>query len=247
MAGLFGGSKKVKGVGEAADDAFESIPNIFGPGFRSTTEVTPSGKNIQRFAETGAQADLTKRRAGIAQGLSPLAGQITGSLSDFLGNPGGGDATRNAHEQATYDRAFALLEPQLERRERNVRSNLVNTGNPIGTERAGFELDRLNADRNSTLNDLALGSVLSGLNAEGKSVANQSGRLGNFGQQLGQVGNIFSLMQADRPGMMAGSPLVSPGTVLGANSAAGQNKNNLLGSLIGAGTGIGSASILAGL
>lgn len=210
MGSLFSKKPKIATNGDLAEESFATTINQFGPGFRTESGRNPDGSRFQRFVETGDQARLTDARGDIALGLAPLASTLTSQIATGYGNPG----TRQDIEQATFDRASNLLAPLLERRERSVRGNLANTGNPIGSERASFELDQLNRDRSTALNDLALGAVLAGNQARGQEIAQQSALIDNDSRRLGQVGNIFSILQADRPQYFQAGQLLSPELVL---------------------------------
>ena len=242
MGSLFGSSPSVIKTGDIADKSFDSTVNQIGPGFSTSHGFDARGNRVQRFNLSDNQKRLQARREKIALALDPVGKDLTGGIRGSLRTAG---TTGDAAEKATFDRALALLEPQMERRERSVRNSLVNSGNPIGSERAGYELDQLNRDRTSTLNDLALGSVLAGQQARSREIS-------NAGQQVSQLGNLLSIMGTDRPQYFQAGQLLSPETVLNRSLSKAQLKSqrnagldSLAGGLLSGGARIASAGLAA--
>lgn len=182
---------KWPGTPDIAKLSYKTTPTVTGPGFQIRSQWDPKTKRfVQKFAETGHAKERTADRDRIAAELG-VAGK---------GLAGGLEGGREAYEKATFDRAMALLSPQLESREAGIRDTLVNTGNPIGGARAAAEMDMMARDRSTQTNDLALASVLAG----------QQGRA----MDQEQIGNIFNILSADKPQYFQQGALMSPETVL---------------------------------
>ena len=113
-------------------------------------------------------------------GAGGLVGQVQDAYADPLSFEGltsldnYGDGSGAA--QSVYDRAYAMLEPQLDREENRLRTDLVSRGLPDTSEAYNDAYGAFSDRRGRTLNDLSLASVLAGSNE----------RRANFGQALTQ-------------------------------------------------------------
>lgn len=91
-------------------------------------------------------------------------------------------------EQATFDRALGLLNPQFEQSQRRLDTRLVNAGLPIGSEAYGTEMGNFQRERDDTLSRLAMDAVGAG-RAEQSRLFGQAltGRQAQLGDQLADV------------------------------------------------------------
>lgn len=94
-----------------------------------------------------------------------------GTINDFQND-------RKRIEDAVYNRQLRLLQPELQRREDQIRERLIQTGNPQGSQAYTNELNRFDKARNQALADLADRSVRAG--------SNEQDRLFNLGNMLRQ-------------------------------------------------------------
>jgi hypothetical protein len=94
-----------------------------------------------------------------------------------------------------YNRAVARLNPQFDRAESRLETQLINAGHAPGTPAYNEELRRFRESKNSALSDLASQSVFQGQDL-------QSNILGNIltgrGQQLGEIGMEYDVAQRRR-------------------------------------------------
>jgi len=151
-----------------------------------------TGRTTADFTFSPAQQDLLRRQqhsqrlgAGAAgqflQGFDPSADmfggmpgvrQLTpGGLQGIgMGAPGRLDsfdadafsADRGRVEQATFDRAMGLLNPQFERREENLQRELANRGLPDASRGARARTGDFQEERSRAEHDAALASILAG-------------------------------------------------------------------------------------
>ena len=102
--------------------------------------------------------------------------------------------TSNAADEF-FNRAVARLNPQFDRAETALRTQLINTGIPEGSDAFNQELELFRQQKNDQLADLASQSVFQGQTL-------QSNILGNIlqgrGQQLQELGTEFDVAQAQR-------------------------------------------------
>jgi len=102
--------------------------------------------------------------------------------------------TTNAADQF-FNRAVARLNPQFDRAETALRTQLINSGIPEGSSAFNQELELFRQQKNDQLADLASQAVFQGQTL-------QSNILGNIlqgrGQQLQELGTEFDVAQAQR-------------------------------------------------
>lgn len=162
-----------------------------------------------------------------------LGGQVVNQLQG--GFPGG----RRRVEDAVYNRALRLLQPQLDQYQRRMDQQLANQGLPIGGEAVSAERTRFEDARSRQLQELAMSAVLAG------------------GQeQSRQIGNILSMYNTaqgvQQPNVLAppATPVQSfatqpgPGAGAGIGTAAGTLLGGGLGFALG---GPGGALLGAGI
>jgi hypothetical protein len=125
----------------------------------------------------------TGQLPGMVSGLN--TGQLPGMTSslDTSGMPQlqrDYSADANQVERATFDRAMQLLNPQFDQRQRQLSTQLAVTGNPLGSEGYGGEMDRYDRMRNEAELAAALESV-------GRGRAEQSRLFGIDSAARGQL------------------------------------------------------------
>lgn len=162
----------------------ESSPAQTGPG------GLIDNPEFQRIQQELALVNPTIQGAGGPTGGIPL-GQQSSNFPAIEAVPRIEDFSADAarQEQATFDRAFSLLQPELQFQQGRLDQNLANRGLPIGSEAEGLETGRFNRTRAELLNQLALGSVGAG-RAEQSRLFNQAlqSRGAQTGDQLTQLG-----------------------------------------------------------
>jgi len=111
--------------------------------------------------------------------------------------PGFGDLntyTSNAADEF-FNRAVARLNPQFDRAERGLRTQLINSGIPEGSDAFNEEFRLFNQGKSDALADLASQAVFQGQNLQSNILANiLTGR----GQQLGEIGTAFDVAGSQR-------------------------------------------------
>src|SRR5688572_2855720 len=151
--------------------------------FRLDNFNAPAGQNP-------GFADPTRDRPGFdLPNFGP--GAQTGINNQFrLENMLGGMNTADAFsgdrakvEQATFDRAMSLLEPEWQQQDRRREQDLANRGLPMSGE--AYQTDRSNTSRSrgETMDRLAMSSVLAGGAEQSRQLGNL---LGTSAQGLGQ-------------------------------------------------------------
>ena len=102
--------------------------------------------------------------------------------------------TSNAADEF-YNRATARLNPQFDRAQRGLRTQLINSGIPEGSGAYNEEMRLFSQQKNDALSDLASQAVFQGQTLQSNIMANiLSGR----GQQLGEIGTQYQIAQAER-------------------------------------------------
>jgi hypothetical protein len=126
--------------------------------------------------------DLPELQAGLNQGALPTLS------TDFSG-----DATRM--EDATYQRALGLMNPEFDRQQKQLENRLVQQGIPIGAEAYNDEMGRFEKGRNEAQLAAALEAVGAGRQEHSRMFGvNQRARQ----QGVAEQGQDFSMTQAAR-------------------------------------------------
>jgi len=102
--------------------------------------------------------------------------------------------TRSAADQF-YNRATARLNPQFDRAEKNLRTQLLNSGMPEGSPAYNEQLRQFREGKSDALTDLASQSIFQGQSLQGSILGNiLTGRT----QQLGEIGMEYDVAQRRR-------------------------------------------------
>ena len=144
--------------------------------------------NLPGMAQGLDSSGLPQLQSGVNQGNLP---GLTSSLN--TGNlPGiGGDYSADAGrvEQATFDRAQQLLNPQFQDRRRDLETQLASTGIPVGSEAYERELNRFDESRREADLAAALESVGAGRTEQSRLFDIASRARGQLtGEQLAGAG-----------------------------------------------------------
>ncbi len=217
----------------------------------------------QEFRGVQEQTGLSLAESGRESAASLPSGPMDLSqLQEIPGVESGFGAERSRVEDAVFQRAQNLLNPQFERQERLLRNDLANRGQPIATGTAGgAEFDIFNESRNRAFTDTALQAVLAG-GQEQSRLFGQAGQVRNqqFGEQQavrsGQFNELQALLggQQVAPSQLPQFQLPAPSNVLGATAieqarlntgfgTSNANQQAFLGNLFGLGSSLGSAFI----
>jgi hypothetical protein len=141
---------------------------------------------------SGFQAEPTRFDYG-AIGATPT--YDTSAASYQLPSYAGLDAYTTDAANEFYNRAISRLNPQFDRAERRLRTQLVTSGIPEGSDAYNEEFRLFRQGKADALSDLASSSVF-----QGQSL--QSNILGNIltgrGQQLGEIGMEYDVAQRQR-------------------------------------------------
>ena len=141
---------------------------------------------------SGFQAEPTRFDYG-AIGAQPT--YDTSAASYQLPSYAGLDAYTTDAANEFYNRAISRLNPQFDRAERRLRTQLVTSGIPEGSDAYNEEFRLFRQGKADALSDLASTSVF-----QGQSL--QSNILGNIltgrGQQLGEIGMEYDVSQRRR-------------------------------------------------
>jgi len=227
-----------------------------------------------RIIETPFQEDFrgTQEQIGTSLADSALnrAGQVQEGpmdLSALTALPGNDDfgAERSRVEDAQFQRATNLLNPQFDRQERQLRNDLANRGQPIATGTAGGqEFDIFNENRNRSMQDAAFQAVLAGGQEQSRLFGQAGAARGQeFGEQQavrsGQFNELAALLggQQVAPSQVTQFQLPRSADVLGAQAIeqsrlnagfnAGQASNqSFLSNIFGLGSSLGSAYMSRG-
>ena len=119
--------------------------------------------------------------------LKGIYDQQLGLLKTPMSTDFSGDSTRM--EQATFDRAKALLDPMFSEQGRSLEQKLANQGLPMGGEAYTGEMDRFDRNRGEAYNRAALDSVMAGRQEQGRLFGQQmQGRQSQFNQLAALLG-----------------------------------------------------------
>ena len=124
----------------------------------------------------------------------------TSAASYQLPSYAGLDAYTTDAANEFYNRALSRLNPQFDRAERRLRTQLINSGIPEGSDAYNEEFRLFRQGKDDALSDLASQSVFQGQTL-------QSNILGNIltgrGQQLGEIGMEYDIAQRQRQQQIA--------------------------------------------
>lgn len=205
-------------------------------------ELDPQGQQL-----VDALRGTAVERAGQipGQAFDPAIPSVGGTEAGALGPF---DQSTQA-QQATFQQAQSLLEPQFERREERLRQTLANQGLPIGSEAFEGEFNRFDRERNRAFTEAALQSVMQGnqrqnqlfqqgLSALGAEQGVRSQNLNELqaltsGQQVpgSQLGGFFGPSQVD----VTGPAQLQQQGQLAQFNAQNQSRNAMMGGLFGLG------------
>ena len=191
-----------------------SLPYIRGTNFGPLPDIqTPDFSNLQGV--TTGKTPLIRNRRELATRLEGMYGDYQGAFGDYRGafddyrgaydryrnahadidqryglaGPDSYTADRNAVERAVYDRAYNRLQPELDRQEQRIRTDLANRGLAPTSEAYGDLYGQFADRRQRDLNDLSLAAVLAG-SQEHQRLADLTSR--NRAQLFGEQGNLFA-------------------------------------------------------
>ena len=105
------------------------------------------------------------------------------------------DAYTSSAADEFFNRATARLNPQFERAQRGLRTQLINSGIPEGSDAYNEEMRLFNQQRSDALADLASQSVFQGQTLQSNMMANI---LAGRGQQLGEIATEYDVAQRRR-------------------------------------------------
>ena len=185
------GANQAAALGQGSQPSFEGLaPGQFGldlSGTPTPTPFQPGGAFPDPFAGGGplpgaGEGQVPGTGQAFSQGVSgkPIGPFGGGPVPGGLGKQGGpqnlgpenipgqfaGDAQRV--EQATFDRGFNLLKPELDFQQRRLNQTLANRGIPTGSELEQLESGRFGRQRGDLLSNLALQSVGAGRAEQGR-------------------------------------------------------------------------------
>jgi hypothetical protein len=175
----------------------------------------------QAFLEQSQAAQLMAGQQGQAQ----------------LGELAGG---RQAVEQAYFDRAMGLLNPQFALQEDRLRQRLANQGLPQASSAFSSELGRFSDARNRASEQAALAAVLAGGQEQSRQTANALSLLGLGAPIMPQQLQVVPV--TDFPYDAGGG--LSRGQAALAGTAAGAQIGSIFGPGMGTGIGAGAGGLL---
>jgi hypothetical protein len=146
---------------------------------------------------SGFQAEPTRFDYG-SVGAQPTY-DTSGATYELPGYAGLDAYTTDAANEF-YSRAISRLNPQFDRAERRLRTQLINSGIPEGSDAYNEEFRLFRQGKDDALSDLASQAVFQGQTL-------QSNILGNIltgrGQQLGEIGTEYDVAQRRRQQQIA--------------------------------------------
>jgi len=102
--------------------------------------------------------------------------------------------TSNAADEF-FNRAVGRLNPQFDRAQTGLRTQLINSGIPEGSDAYNREMELFAQQKNDALADLANQAVFQGQGLQAQILSNV---LMGRGQQLGEIGTEYQIAQAQR-------------------------------------------------
>ena len=147
------------------------------------TQGLPSEPGAFSYGDYGAQPQYSTAGASYQlPGYSDLESYATGAADDF------------------YNRATNRLNPQFDRQEANLRTQLITTGIPENSPAYNQEMETFRQQKNDQLADLASQAVFQGQDLQSSMMGNiLTGR----GQQLQELGTQYDVSQAQRSQQIA--------------------------------------------
>ena len=134
---------------------------------------TPTGS--LDFSGGTANTTLSPQEQAILE-QNQIARLLAGKQAEAqFGDIAGG---RDAVEKASFDRAIALMGPELASRETQLRQRLANQGLPQSSNAFNAELGRFSDAQNRSLEQAALAATLAGGQEQSRTVANILSLLG---------------------------------------------------------------------
>ena len=147
-----------------------------------TTPLTTQGMTAEpgvfQYSAVGAQPEFSTAGATYAlPGYSDLDAYTSNAANEF------------------FNRATARLNPQFDRAQNALRTQLITSGIPEGSDAYNEEMRLFNQQRSDALADLASQSIFQGQTLQANMMANiLSGR----GQQLGEIATEYNIAQGRR-------------------------------------------------
>jgi len=143
-----------------------------------TTEGMVGEPGPFQYSSVGAQPEYSTEAATYAlPGFADLNTYTSNAASEF------------------FNRAVGRLNPQFDRAERGLRTQLINSGIPEGSDAYIEEMRLFNQQKNDALADLASQATFKGPQLAGLTLSNI---LMGRGQQLGEIGTEYQIAQAQR-------------------------------------------------
>jgi hypothetical protein len=143
-----------------------------------TTEGMVGEPGPFQYSSVGAQPEYSTEAATYAlPGYADLNTYTSNAASEF------------------FNRAVARLNPQYDRAERGLRTQLINSGIPEGSDAYIEEMRLFNQQKNDALGELSTRSIFEGQGLQRDILSNV---LAGRTQQLGELGTEYQIAQAQR-------------------------------------------------
>ena len=143
-----------------------------------TTEGMVGEPGPFQYSSVGAQPEYSTEAATYAlPGYADLNTYTSNAASEF------------------FNRAVARLNPQFDRAERGLRTQLINSGIPEGSDAYNEEMRLFTQQKNDALGELSTQSIFQGQGLQRDILSNV---LAGRTQQLGELGTGFQVAQAQR-------------------------------------------------
>ena len=201
-------------------------------------QITPFGS--LRF--TGSNRDTARLRLSPEQQAileQQQIGQLLGAET-ATGRLGDLGASRQAVEQATFDRLTGLLSPEFERDERRLRQRLANQGLPQTSGAFDSELERFEDRVDRRREEAALASIMAGGQEESRVASMVLGLLGAGNPNI----PLINVPQVTVP---VNQPTEGANPMAGLLGLGGLAVGGLVGGVPGAGLGFAAGSQAPGL
>lgn len=197
----------------------------------------PDGPDIHGAAE-GVRVNLSPEQQQLLQ-QQQQAQSLLGQRGIQLAGQFPGDFDRSGYEQAQFQRAMSLMNPQFDLQEERMQQRLANQGLPQASRAYTSETGRFQDSRNQAMEQAALAAVMGG----GQEMRAQRGSqlqeiLGLFGLQPVQVPQMMNAPQIDVPVQAPQQAGLSPFGAAGMGALSGAAAGSPFGPW-GAGIGAG--------